>query len=255
LRREDRGLVMIRDDSAGRTRQWPGFLHETRHLSQLDGVTTLAEAAGTLRTLAAELSRAQDAGWWLVEPMRRGNLLAARESQPRRGSAPAPRIPGAKTAPRLRWRLRVIDEAPTGDDDVFLVEAAPSTPVLASVGGALHQVGGPTLDPDLLLEVGRQADAGTLGERRWGLAPARVGPSVDLVADGSALHLHAVRDGALVRTHETLTFQHAADGAASLAEAAAAYERLARAIEAMAAAGGRWAGCDDGVVHVDYAPS
>jgi hypothetical protein len=61
-----------------------------------------------------------------------------------------------------------------------------------------------------------------------------------------------VRGGALVRTCEVLTFPHTADGAGTLLEAAAAYERLARAADAMAAAGGRLVSADDGFLHVDY---
>jgi hypothetical protein len=83
--------------------------------------------------------------------------------------------------------------------------------------------------PSLLAEVTRQLSPTGLGRRLWGVAPARVGPSVDLVADGSALRVHALQEGALLRTVESLTFQHAADGAATLLAAAAAYERLARA--------------------------
>jgi hypothetical protein len=91
-----------------------------------------------------------------------------------------------------------------------------------------------------------------LGHRLWGLAPARVGPSVDLVADGSALRVHALHDGALVRTQEALAFQHAADGAATLLAAAAAYERLARAADAMVTAGGRLLSVDDGRLFISY---
>ncbi|MGA9311723.1 MAG: hypothetical protein WBV74_15305 [Pseudonocardiaceae bacterium] len=42
--------------------------------------------------------------------------------------------------------------------------------------------------------------------------------------------IHALHDGALVRTQETLAFQHAADGAATLLAAAAAYQRLEQLI-------------------------
>lgn len=80
----------------------------------------------------------------------------------------------------------------------------------------------------LLTEVTRQLSPAGLRPRLWGVAPARVGPSVDLVADGSALRVHALQDGALLRTAGSLAFQHGADGAATLLAAAAAYERLAR---------------------------
>ncbi len=72
------------------------------------------------------------------------------------------------------------------------------------------------------------------------------------MAVGSALRVHAVRDGALVRLTETLTFQHAADGATTLQSASAAYARLATAARAMQAHGGRLAGVYDGFVHVHY---
>lgn len=91
-----------------------------------------------------------------------------------------------------------------------------------------------------------------LVHRLWGLAPARVGRSFDLVADGSALRLHAVKDGALVRTQEALVFQHAADGAVALAQAAAAYRRLAAVADAMSAAGGALISADDGLLQVGY---
>jgi hypothetical protein len=83
-------------------------------------------------------------------------------------------------------------------------------------------------------------------------AAARVGPGFDLVADGSALRLHTVRNGVLLRTHEVLTFEHAADGATTLLHAAAAYERLAGAADAMAATGGRLVGSDAGLLEVRY---
>jgi hypothetical protein len=53
--------------------------------------------------------------------------------------------------------------------------------------------------PSLLAEVTRQLSPTGLGRRLWGVAPARVGPSVDLVADGSALRVHALQEGALLR--------------------------------------------------------
>ena len=66
------------------------------------------------------------------------------------------------------------------------------------------------------------------------------------------MRVHAVRDGALVRTCEALLLSHAADGAEHLLQAAAAYESLARTADAMAAAGGRLSEADDGFVQVDY---
>ena len=234
---------------------WPGSRYETRHRWQLDGVRSLDDAASHLRRLAAELTAADAAGWWLVEPMRSGHLLAARASRRQRDQlGPAPREVQRAAAPTLQWRLRLIEEPPLGGDEVFQVDtaAAARTSVLAWVDGALRQVAGPALSSELLADVSRQLTPTDLGPRRWGVAPARVGPSVDLVVDGSALRMHALRDGALVRTHETLTFQHAADRAATLLEGAAAYERLAWAADAMAAAGGRLVGVDDGLLHIGY---
>ncbi|WP_448640161.1 hypothetical protein [Geodermatophilus sp. URMC 63] len=234
---------------------WPGSRHETEHRWQLDGVRTLDDVVAALRSLTAELRAAAAAGWSLAEPMRNGHLLATRPSRRQRASAPdAPPAP-AGAPPRLRWRVRLVDEPPVTGDDVLDLRAAARTPVLTGTGGAPAQVGGPPVRPGLLVELAPQVSAVDLGSRRWGVAPARVGPGVDLVADGSALYVHAVEDGALVRTVEGLTFRHAADRAATLPDAAAAYERLARAAEAMAAAGGRLTAVDDGLLHVGYGPT
>ena len=75
------------------------------------------------------------------------------------------------------------------------------------------QVSGPALAVGVLAvgvlaELVDQVALTGLPSRLWGVAPARVGPCLDLVASGSGLRLHAVIDGALVRTHEILTFQH-----------------------------------------------
>lgn len=236
---------------------WTGSRHQTRHRWQLELVSSLAEAGRALRELAAELSAAHAAGWWLVEPMRSGHLLAARASRRQRAQHPPVASPAADgpSPPSLRWRLRIVDEPPTPGHEVFDAALATRTPVLAWTGRALDHVGGPEVAPDVLAEVVRQTTPADLASRRWGLAAARVGPNHDLVADGSALRLHAVRGGALVRTHETLTFQHAADGAATLLQAAAAYERLARAADAMVAAGGRLVGADDGLLDIAYDPA
>ena len=129
--------------------------------------------------------------------------------------------------------------------------AAERTPVLAPTGRSLSQVSGPPVFPSLLDKVTRQLLPTGLGRRLGGLAPARVGPGVDLVADGSALRVHALHDGALVRTQETLAFQHAAEGAA-LPAAAAAYQRLARAADAMVTAGGHLLSVDDGRLFISY---
>ena len=233
---------------------WPGSQHQTRHRWQLDLVTGLAAAAEDLRDLAAELTAAHTAGWWLVEPMRSGHLLAARASRRQRARrAPFSPPPTRSTAPRAhRWRLRVVDEPPLAGEEVFDAAATTRTPVLAWTGRSLDRVSGPDVPADVLAEIAGQLAPSDLGPGRWGVAAARVGPNVDLVGDGSALRLHAVQDGVLVRTHEVLTFQHAADGARTLLQAAAAYERLARTADAMAAAGGRLVGADDGFLHVAY---
>ncbi len=234
---------------------WPGSQYETRHRWQLDGVRSLTDAAEDLRGLAAELTAAHAPGWWLLEPMRSGHLLASRASRRKRAQTTPEPLPATATAPAIWWRLRVIDEPPLPGDEVLDVDsaAADRTPVLASIDHSLRQVGGPPISSSLLTEVTRQLSPDGPGSRRWAVAPARVGPSVDLVANGSALRVHALHDGALVRTVEALTFQHAADGAATLLEATAAYLRLARAADAMAAAGGRLVHVDDGRLHISYA--
>jgi hypothetical protein len=116
----------------------------------------------------------------------------------------------------------------------------------------MRQASGPAIPPSLLAELTAQVSAAEVEHRLWGVAPARIGPNVDLVAVGSALRIHAIEDGALVRTAEALTFQHAADRAATLVDAAAAYERLARETEAVITAGGRLVGVDDGLLEVWY---
>ncbi|PWW24856.1 hypothetical protein JD79_04047 [Geodermatophilus normandii] len=233
---------------------WPGSRYETEHRWDLDDVTTLAEAAARVRALAADLRAAHAAGWTLAEPMRDGHLVATRPSRRQRArTAPDPvPLPEPGTAPALRWRVRVVDEPPVPGDDVLSLDAAPGTPVVTRGRGDLVQVAGPDLPADVLAELDRQVAAGELGARRWGVGAARIGPGRDLVADGSALRVHAVVGGVLVRTVEGLTFRHAADRAATLPDAAAAYERLARAAEAMAAAGGRLTDTDDGLLHVRY---
>ena len=243
------------DPTAGPPSPWRGSQYQTRHRWQLELVGSLHAVAAVLRALAAELTAAQRAGWQLVEPMRSGHLLATRPSRRQRAHrAPgAPMPAGEVSAPTRRWRLRVVDDQ-TGlrGEEAFDARAAVRTPVLAWTCGRLEQVSGPGLAADALLELLRQVAPTGLPSRLWGVAPARVGPGLDLVADGSGLRLHAVRDGALVRTHEILTFQHATDGAVTLLQAAAAYERLARAADAMASAGGRLVGADDGFLHVGY---
>jgi hypothetical protein len=239
---------------------WTGSRHETRHRWQLDGVRTLDEAIELLRALADELEAAHAAGWWLTEPVRNGHLLAQRASRRRRAAGPAPGSPGPaaptdsdrSAAPVLPpWRARVVDEPPQPGDAVLDLSHAGATPVVAVVQGGFEQQAGPALPGPTLDGLALQEVTG-LGGRRWGVALARVGPTADLVADGSALRVHAVEDGVLVRTVESLTFLHGADRAATLPSAAAAYRRLASAAEAMLGVGGRLADVDDGFLHVAY---
>jgi hypothetical protein len=146
----------------------------------------------------------------------------------------------------------LVDEPPSPGFEVFDATAARRTPVLAQTSDSLHQVSGPVLEPGVLPEVIRQVTPTGLSPGLWGVCPARVGPNVDLVAHGSALRLHAVRNGTLVRTCEALTFQHAADDAVDLLQAAASYEHLAWTAGQMAAAGGLLVSADDGLLQVDY---
>jgi len=236
---------------------WPGSQHRSRHRWQLDGVTSLAHAADELRALAAELTAAHTAGWRLEEPMRSGHLLAARPSRRQRARLGPGRPPGADDQPRPptapRWRLRLVDAPPVHGERAFDIASAPRTPVLAWTSRSLDHVSGPGLAADVQTEMAVQLASAHAASGFWGAATARVGrPHFDLVAQGSALRLHAVEDGALVRTSDVLTFQHAADGAASLPQAVAAYRELATTIDAMVAAGGRLATADDGFLHVDY---
>ena len=243
------------DPAPGPPSPWTGSQYRIQHRWQLELVGSLHAAAADLRALGAELTAAHRAGWQLVEPMRGGHLLAIRPSRRERARrAPGASLPvGEVSAPTRRWRLRVVDDQ-TGlrGEEAFDARAAVRTPVLAWTGGRLEQASGPGLAADALAELLRQVAPTGLPSRLWGVAPARVGPSLDLVADGSGLRLHAVQNGALIRTHEILTFQHATDGAVTLLHAAAAYERLARAADAMAAVGGRLVGADDGFLHIGY---
>lgn len=234
---------------------WTGSQHQTRHRWQLEHVRSLEGAATALQLLAAELRAADAAGWWLVEPMASGHLLAARASRRQRAGRSLGPLgpPSTDGAPPLHgWRLRLIDEPPLAGEGVLDTATAGDTPVLASTRRGLAQVSGLPAPSGVLAELTRQLAATELGHRRWALASARVGVGFDLVADGSALRAHAVVAGVLMRTREVLTFQHAADGARTLRQAAAAYERLAVAAAAMAAAGGRLSGADDGFLHVEY---
>lgn len=240
---------------------WSGSHHEDQHRWQLDRVRTLAEAAEALRDLAEalrdlaeELEAAARAGWWLVEPMARGHLMAARASRRTRTSAVPPDL-APPVAPRLpAWRLRVVDEPPGPGDAVLDLRAGPAarTPAVGLEDGAWRQVAGPDLDATTLEELRSRLEGVDAGGPAWGVARARVGPFLDVVADGSALRVHAIGEAGLVRTVEVLAFLHGADRARTLPAASAAYRRLARATEMMAASGGRLLGTDDGLLHVGY---
>ena len=238
---------------------WSGSQHRAEHRWQLDGVTSLDDVARLLIGLSAELTNAHLAGWRLVEPMRDGHLAAARASRRQRGrqrpaasdaanSASTEGPPGRVPA----WRLRVVDEAPVPGSTVFEATAAPVTTVLVHTGHALEHAHGPNLPADVLAEVNRQVAMTDFRQGFWGVAPARVGTNLDLVAQGSALRMHAVTDGALVRTVEALTFRHAADDSTDLLQAAASYTWLAQAAAQAARAGGRLVSADDGLVQVAY---
>ncbi|NAZ74288.1 hypothetical protein GTQ99_02450 [Kineococcus sp. T13] len=233
---------------------WTGSAYQTRHRWQLDSAIGLTQAVTLLRELAAKLTAAHTAGWWLVEPMRSGHLVAARASR-RQRARQAPEdlsTPAAASPPTPARRLRLIHDPPLVDEAVFDIAAAPGTAVLLCTARSLEQVSGPAVPADVLAEIAPQVRPADVAAARWGVSTARVGIGLDLVAEGSALRLHAVVHGALVRTREVLPFQHAADGAASLLQAAAAYQELADEAEAMAIAGGRLSSCDDGFLHVDY---
>ena len=233
---------------------WTGSHHIAQHRWQLDHVVSLPEVVDALTDLAAELTDAHRAGWWLAEPMRGGHLVAARASRRERGrgvAGPAATAPECFVRPGP-WRLRVVDEVPAPGMAVFDSGSAPLTPVLAWTGRSLEQVSGPAVPATDVAEAVRQVTPTGLAHRLWGVARAHVGPNLDLVAHGGGLRVHAVRDGVLLRTREALTFRHAADGAESLAQAPSAYEELARTAAEMAAAGGRLLAADDGLVLVSF---
>lgn len=232
---------------------WPGSTYQARHRWQLDDVGGLGDAAQRLTALAGELDAAAAAGWTLLEPLRGGHVLAARPSRRQREQheVPCDTAPGRPPASQP-WRVRLVDEPPTVGDVVLDVAAAPGTPVVAVRGGQIQQVRGPAVAPTILERLQEQLGPGDLGSREWGVAPARVAPGGDLVGDGSALRVHAVVDGTLVRTVEVHAFRHAADRAVGLGDAAASYRTLADALRQCATAGGRLEGADDGMLHVVY---
>lgn len=226
------------------------------HGWELDGVSSLAEAATKINALAGELDAAHASGWWLESPMLDGRLHARRASRRQRASTQAvTQGASAGTARQLQVRLRIVDESSTEDsaDAALAFDSATATPWLAARKGAVEQIAGPPLDADRLQIITAQVNAQELGDRRWAAVAARVGPGVDLVAEGNALHAHSVIDGVVVRTIEVLGFKHAADRAATLLDGAAAYRRLADAAIAMDRAGGRLSVVDDGFLFVEYA--
>ena len=136
---------------------WTGSRYETRHRWQLDLISSMAEATKELRELAAELTAAHTAGWWLMEPMRSGHLLAARASRLRRAGqalGSSPQIDGT-TARFERWWLRVVDEPPGPGEDVLDTRVTDRTPVLAWTGRRVDQVSGPIIALAVLGEVDR----------------------------------------------------------------------------------------------------
>lgn len=233
---------------------WPGSTYRDRHRWQLETTASLDDARARLSALAAELEAAAGAGWRLELPMRDGDLVATRPSRRARarGAAPVADPAGAVAPPVLHgWRLRVVDEAPDGAAGLDPADV-PRSPVVAWRGDRLELLAGAAMAPGELAELHRQVAPTGLPREVWCVARARVGPGLDLVAAGSRLRGHAARDGRLVRTREALTFQHAADGADGLRQAAAAYRRLATTVDAVAAAGGRLVGADDGLLVVAY---
>lgn len=233
---------------------WPGSEHAEQHHWQLDRARDLGEAAEVLRALAAQLRAAHVAGWALREPVRRGLVVAARASRRTCGDAEPVPLPDPPAPPEpRRLRLRLVDEPPQPGEVGLDLSSAPGTPVLAASVNGLRQVAGPASAGPVLEVLSAQVSSAELGDRRWGLVRARVGPGLDLVADGTALRVHALSDGVLVRTAEPLAFRYGADDARTLPAAAAAYERLAVAADAMSAAGGRLVAVDDGFMLVGYA--
>lgn len=187
--------VISNDDSTPRPRSpWTGSHHQTQHRWQLDAVTSLAGVTQALERLAAELTAAHHAGWWLVEPMRAGHVVSARASRRQRGrrALGSPPLTASPFLPARRWRLRVVDEPPAPGLEVFDSAAAIRTPVLAWTGSSVDQVGGPDIPTDVLAGVVRQVTPTGLPHRLWGLARARVGPNVDVVAQLSGNTLGGV---------------------------------------------------------------
>ncbi|WP_180935796.1 hypothetical protein [Nocardioides ungokensis] len=137
---------------------WTGSHHIAQHRWQLDHVVSLPEVVDVLTDLAAELTDAHHAGWWLAEPLRGGQLVAARASRRERGRGT---VGLAATAPERfvrpgPWRLRAVDEVPVPGLAVFDSGSAPLTPVLAWTGRSLEQVSGPAVPATDVAEAVRQ---------------------------------------------------------------------------------------------------
>lgn len=221
---------------------------------ELDDADSLLAVADRFTAIGEQLLAAHLAGWTLTSAMSGGRLHARRQSRRQRGRSPssAVEIPAGDLAPALRWRLRVVDEGRDANSSGLTAESADATPWLIVRGGELSQLAGPEVDEDILAQVRAQIGPAEAGDRRWALVSARVGPAMDLVAEHSRLRHHAVVDGVVLRTVETLGYRHTADGVMSLPVASAAYRRLAAAAMAMHRAGGRLTAVDDGFVIVGY---
>jgi hypothetical protein len=221
-----------------------------RHRWQLDGVVTLAEATDALRAVADELEAAHGAGWWLSSRSATATCWpSARPDDDARRNRSPHRLPSRRRAcPAGACGWSTSRPAPATRCSTPLQRRAPRScaPTARGCGRSAGRRWPTRCSPSCSDSTPHQ-DA-----RGWAVAPARVGPAHDLVADGSALRVHAVEEGRLVRTLEAVSFVHAADRATTLLAAAAAYRRLADATDRMAAVGGRLDGVDDGLLHVAY---
>lgn len=238
---------------------WPGSTRDLDHRWALDACTSLPAVVEVVRRLGDELARAHASGWWLTAPVRGGRLHLARASRRQRGRADAPptRPPAGGGGPRPPWRLRVVEAGPRDRTDAPRLDlaTATATPVVRWDGSTLRGVGGPPLPDGLLDDVTLRLGPAGVRPGDWAVARARVGPNVDLVADGAPLRGHAVASGVLVRTVEATDLARAAEGATTLAPVVLGYQRLADTTAEMVAAGGRLLGVDDGLVEVGYAAS
>lgn len=236
-------------------RKWPGSTYVASYAWILDQATSLGQVADAVRGVSDELSCAHAAGWYLDGSIHGGLLRAQRASRRQRALLPAkPQIDERAQVPAspLSVRLRVINDPPAQGSDVLSRVDAPSATWIRFVEGQLVAADGKIVDNSTRAIIEKQLGPAEAGEKWWAIAPARTGPGFDLVAEGSELRSHRVKDGHLQRTVETLGFVHLADQARSLAQASAIYGRLADAAENMMAAGGRLAWIDGGFVVVEY---